>query len=189
MSSSAAVVANALSALVVGDRVVVVGLPELTPTKPWTITTVDLDSGDVTTSEHALEAQRIDGRVVTSRGSVSYAMWRGAAKEATFFDPTSDAWSTVAWPARPGTFSIGSRGNESSLPVAVAGMVAVRGHLYDLSTKRWARTPALPTGPDSPLVVGGSRSVLSCFGYDMRANRYAKHCYVLEPPAADRAKP
>ncbi len=110
-------------------------------------------------------------------------------KSAWFLNPRNDEWSSVDLPKTEGAFLGSSGGGTTHWPVTVSGMVSLQGHLYNPETQMWASTPAMPTGPDSPLVLSGPDLVLSCFGYNPTAGTFAKDCYVLRPAEASLAKP
>lgn len=74
-------------------------------------------------------------------------------------------------------------------PITVAGMVPLRGYLYDPEKKLWSDTPAMPTAPDTPVIAGGSESVLSCFGFDFATKTFATRCFVLRPAEASLTTP
>ena len=176
------------SAVIVGDQVAITSI-DSSPASIWVVDTIDLITGEVGHPDPpALETQHL-GAIVLTTSHAEYVVWRGWQKKAWFFNPRDNAWSSVELPKAAGSFVGSSGGAEIYWPVTVSGMVSVRGHLYDPETRLWARTPALPTGPDSPLVVSGSDSVLGCFGYDTNTSTFAKDCYLLHPAAASLRTP
>ncbi len=60
-------------------------------------------------------------------------------------------------------------------------LIALHGHLYLPANGQWADVPALPVPKADPVLVGGDRTVLACWGYDVSASSYGTDCYQLQP--------
>jgi hypothetical protein len=174
---------------VVGDRVILTSLADSPSGSIWVIDTLDPNTGEVGhPSAQKLETFNLEAIGLTT-SQADYAVWRGRERKAWFFTPRSNEWSSVDVPKTDGAFVGSSGGGTFYWPVTVSGMVSLRGHLYNPDTHLWSATPAMPTGPDSPLVASGLDLVLSCFGYNPGVGTFAKDCYVLRPAEANLAKP
>jgi len=177
-----------MSAALVGDRVVLT-LGSSLPDSMWVVDTLDLTTGEI---GHPAP-QRLEtfflGTIGLATSTADYAVWRGLKRMAWFLNPRSGQWSSVDLPKDEGAFVGSSGGGTTYWPVTVSGMVSLRGHLYNPETRLWAVTPAMPTGPDSPLVSSGPDLVLSCFGYSTTTSTFAKDCYLLRPAEASLARP
>lgn len=177
------------TAAVVGDSIVLTGMLSSSPAGPWEVDTIDLASGKVGHSDRPkLETQHLDPMSLATSQS-HYAVWRGLTNEAGFFDPRTDAWFSVALPKGMGAFAGKLREFDVYWPITVAGMVPLRGYLYDPEKKLWSDTPAMPTAPDTPVIAGGPESVLSCFGYDFTTKKFGTQCYLLHPADATLSQP
>ena len=111
-------------------------------------------------------------------------------EEARFLDPEHLAWSQVAAQKPQGGLAFifsGGDGDEAEgemrpVPRLVVGdSISLAGNLYDPVTRQWARVPSLPTPPRDRIFAGGPNSVLSCYGFDDQAKRYAGDCHTLRP--------
>jgi len=177
------------SAAIVGDSIVLTGLLSSSPAGPWVIDTIDLATGKVGhASDPQVEPQHLDPIALTTNQS-QYAVWRGIEDHASFFEPSTGTWSSVALPKGKGAFAGKLSQSDVYWPITTAGMVSLRGYLYDPQKKLWSDTPAMPTAPDTPVVSGGSDSVLSCFGYDFATKTFGKQCFLLRPAEASLTTP
>lgn len=178
-----------VSAAVVDDKAVLTGLLSSSVAGPWTIDTINLATGKVSHANGPqLEAQHLDPVVLTTN-QAQYAVWRGMEDRASFFAPDTDSWFSVALPKGRGAFAGELRTANVYWPITVAGMVPLRGYLYDPEKKLWSDTPAMPTAPDTPVIAGGPESVLSCFGYDFTTKKFGTQCYLLRPAEATLSQP
>lgn len=175
------------SAAVLDDKIVVSTMT--TTGSLWAVDTIDLVTAKV---EHLdaplLESFYLDPIPLTTSRS-EYTVWRGREKRAVFLDSSVGTWSSVDLPKGLGTFAGAAGGPEVFWPITTAGMVPLRGYLYDPERKLWSDTPPMPTAADSPVIAGGPESVLSCFGYDFTTKKFGTQCYVLHPAAASLATP
>ncbi|MFT4108710.1 hypothetical protein, partial [Propionicimonas sp.] len=180
---------SATSATVAGDRLVLTSMTTGSPTSIWAVDTVDTTTARLTrTVTPAMETYVLHS-IALSTSLTDYAVWRGQRRKAWFLDTRTGRWSDVDRPASDGAFVGVSGGSTVFWPVTVAGMVEVRGHLYDPDTRLWSATPRLPTGSDSPVVTSGPDLVLACYGYSAATDAFADTCYLLRPGPASRARP
>lgn len=180
---------DSTSAAVVGGKLVLTSLANSPEGSIWVVDTVDPTTGEVGHPDPPkLESQHLEAIELTT-SQADYAVWRGRDKKAWFLNLRNSQWSSVDLPKTSGAFVGSSSGATTFWPVTVSGMVAVRGYLYNPETQLWAATPAMPTGPDSPIVASGPDLALSCFGYNPTTSTFAKDCYVLRPAEASLARP
>lgn len=179
-----------LGAALIGDRLVASGIDGHDLAKLW-VATVDLATDRATILEHpAMAAQRpMPVSVRTATGG--FAVWARAGDLAWFLDPATGAWTSAARPDDDGTFTGSLRATEASWFVTAAGMIAIRGHLYDPVARLWSPTPVLPVGTLDPVLASGTDSVLACFGYEQSGAelRSVQSCSVLRPAPATAAVP
>lgn len=177
------------SAAIVADSIVLTGLLSSSPAGPWVIDTIDPATGKVGHSDGPQpEPQHLDPIVLTTNQS-QYAVWRGIEDHASLFEPDTDTWFSVDLPKGKGAFAGTLRGSDAYWPITVAGMVSLRGYLYDPEKKLWSDTPAMPTAPDTPVIAGGPDSVLSCFGFDFATKSFGTQCFLLRPAEASLTTP
>lgn len=118
-----------------------------------------------------------------------WAVWPREDSRAWLLDPVTFKTPDVALPTATGVFRVGVGAWQRDLPIVTAGMIALRGHLYDPENGLWSVVPALPVPmpAQDPVIVGGSDAILACYGWTGTA--YAKDCHLLRPVPASRPQP
>ena len=139
-----------------------------------------------------VDATKLDGQrrspIAVQTRAGGYAAWVRDERLAYFYQPKSDAWSSVAQPDTQGALSGTVQGDvQRSWYLTVAGMIALNGHLYDPVAGLWSPTPALPVGAGDPVLASGDSSILACFG--LTGEVFGTTCHLLRPAPASETEP
>lgn len=173
-----AVPSSVYGATVVGDHLVVSWLEK----NDVGAGSVQLDNGTVTARSSIPTGQRPMPVAVGG-----WAVWPRDEARAWLLEPVTFKTPDIALPTAPGAFRVGVGAWQRSLPIVSAGMIALRGHLYDPASGLWSVVPALPAPTQDPIIAGGADAVLACYGW--MGNAYAKDCHLLRPVPASRPHP
>jgi hypothetical protein len=175
---------------IAGKNLVLTGMRGHDVSKFW-IATVDLTSGAVSRIDKPeIPRQRPTPLTLTTRGG-GLVGWARDGATGWFLDPATRTWSSVALPTATGPIRTYAFGKLLNQYVTVAGMIALNGYLFDPVAGRWSATPDLPLPDNSPVLVGGSESLLACWGYTQTKStvKWQPDCYLLRPAEATLATP
>ncbi len=169
---------------------VVTGLPGHDVSKFW-IATVDLTTGAVSKIDKPAIPDQRPTPLTVATGGGGVVGWARDGDTGWFLEPEARTWSSVTLPQATGPLRTHQFGKLLNQYVTVAGMIALNGYLFDPVAGRWSATPDLPVPDNSPVLAGGSESLLACYGYTgtEAAAKWQTACYLLRPAEASLAVP